>query len=192
MLRDRAILALAVVVLTGLGGCGGAVPAPKSFEEYRAEDGSFTCMKPVGWAMEQGSRKDNSFGWGRFSNGAAEIKITADATGSLLHGGPSGGMNPTEESEKIPVRNAHEEYRRFMEDELSGYKEKQPADFRGGMGPVFKSEFIASGGMGGRLHGYRATALSNDRRVVAVCKCPEKSWKTLKPAFDKVIASIKH
>ena len=40
---------------------------------------------------------------------------------------------------------------------------------------------------GGAIRGYRATALTHDKRVRIVCQCPEAEWQALKPAFDKVM-----
>jgi len=54
----------------------------------------------------------------------------------------------------------------------------------------FRAEFTASGSFGGTLKGYRATALSRDRRVRVMCKCSKDDWEKLKPAFDKVIESL--
>jgi hypothetical protein len=45
--------------------------------------------------------------------------------------------------------------------------------------------------MGGKVYGYRATFLGGDRRIEVICSCPSTNWKTLKPAFEKVIAGLR-
>lgn len=54
------------------------------------------------------------------------------------------------------------------------------------------SEWSGDAGVwgGGKMHGYRATLLSGERRVTIVCRCPESNWKILQPAFDKVLGSL--
>jgi hypothetical protein len=39
--------------------------------------------------------------------------------------------------------------------------------------------------------GYRATALGHDKDVTVFCVCPESDWKTLQPAFDRLLGSLK-
>jgi len=42
-----------------------------------------------------------------------------------------------------------------------------------------KAEFTASGSFGGKLKGYRATALSRDKALRVMCKCLEGDWEKL-------------
>ena len=67
-----------------IAGCEGPVPAPTTFKQFLAKDGSFSCDYPADWDVEGGGRSDNTYAWGKFSQGGALIKVTADVTGSLM------------------------------------------------------------------------------------------------------------
>ena len=44
--------------------------------------------------------------------------------------------------------------------------------------------------MAGKLHGYRVTVLGGERRFTILCRCPQRNWKILEPAFLRVIQSV--
>jgi hypothetical protein len=59
------------------------------------------------------------------------------------------------------------------------------------MGEGRRSIFTSDGSLGGKTYGYRATLLTGDRRITIVCSCPATNWKELKPAFERVTASLR-
>jgi hypothetical protein len=92
-----------------------------------------------------------------------------------------------------PVAKLHKAGKDKVAEEFSGYKEEpEPDKFTNGMGEGRKSEFLAEGGLGGgKIHGYRVTLLSNDRRFIIICTCPHSDWKTMRPAFDRMLESFR-
>jgi hypothetical protein len=69
-------------------------------------------------------------------------------------------------------------------------QEQDPTIVKTGMMDGRRSEFTGTRTFGAPIHGYRATALSIDRRIRVVCRCSESQWESLKPAFEKAIASV--
>jgi hypothetical protein len=59
------------------------------------------------------------------------------------------------------------------------------------LGEGRRSTFTAEQTLGGKVFGYRATLLGGDRRIEIVTTCSASNWQTLKPAFEKVIASLR-
>lgn len=174
-----------------MGGCGGATPVPKSFKEFTAKDQSFSCESPVGWETKTGARADNSYGWGQFTKANADIKITADATGSIQGdiARSFGGAGDSGENSAVAI--LHERQLDDMKEEMGGYKEKPAETIKTKMGEGRRAEFLADGSMGSKIRGYRATLMTNNRRVTVLCKCPSSEWTALKPAFARVIESLR-
>jgi hypothetical protein len=184
-------LMLTVVAATGLAGCSGSAVVPTAYGEYNARDGTFACARPEGWEYDGGGK--NGPQWATFQSGPAEIRISADLVGSLMGGIPSGslpeGMEEVVELE--PVHRVHELEKRDAEQKYPGYAEVgSPQVIKVTLGPARQSEFTASSTFGTGLHGYRVTVLGHDKRVEVYAVCPESDWQAMKPAFDKVIASL--
>jgi hypothetical protein len=53
------------------------------------------------------------------------------------------------------------------------------------------TEFTAKTAFGSGIHGYRATIIGHERAITVFCTCPEDDWAGVKPAFDKVLLSLK-
>jgi hypothetical protein len=183
---------LALAASIGLiAGCGEQVPAPTKFSEYTSKDAAFSCVYPADWEMEQGARSDNSYSWARFTKGSAKIKISADATGSTMGDIAKAGPGDPNAKAEMAVRSVHDYQKRSISEEYSNYKERDPAPIKNErLGDGFQSDFGADGGFGVRLRGTRTTFLTNNRRVSIMCECPLPNWKLLKPAFEKVVASV--
>lgn len=184
--------ALVVGVLAG-GGCGGAVAAPKKFKKYTAKDGAFSCLAPSGWEKEEGARADNMYSWVRFTKGSAKIQVRADVGGSLVSDIAKAGQQGDEgEDRALKAVHDDERHKKMVAEDYSDYKEKPSKKIKTAMGEGRQSEFIASGGIGSTLRGTRSTVLTNQRRIEIICECAESNYKTLRPAFSKVIASVKY
>jgi hypothetical protein len=184
------------------------IPPPASYVKYTAMDNSFTCDEPSGWATESAASGGIDSG-ALFARSAAKIDITTDLAGSLMGdiqratpdqtgvplsmlsnatGQPLGGQP---DDQKPPVEKLHEQGEDEMKQKLGDYQEQPYKTFTGDLGEGCYSEFTGNGGLlAGRVHGYRVTMLSSDRRVTIICQCPESSWNALKPAFLHVINSF--
>lgn len=187
-LLAHAAIGLACV---GLAGCGGGpVAAPASYAAHAHKDGGWACDYPEGWSAESGGKKNS---WGKFAKGSAQIKLATDLTGSLMGDMASLGQKDGPATlEDYPVHKIHVADEAEFAKEYSDYKEQAPAEFSCGIGGSSrKSEFTASGGFAGPVHGYRATMLGRDKRFRVTCVCSESDWEALKPAFDKVLESFR-
>jgi hypothetical protein len=176
-----------------MAGCGGSVPAPKSFVAYNSPDGRFACDYPKGWeATGSGDKTDAPYSWAKFTKGNAEIKVDADFAGSLFGdiAKASGAMMGGDA--EAPTAKVHPLGMRHMKEEYNNYQEREPKAFQSkGVGEGRRSVFIADGMLGAKIFGYRATLLSGDRRITVVCSCPATNWQILKPAFERVIGSLR-
>jgi hypothetical protein len=190
----------AVVVSLVVAGCGGKVPAPTSYTTWNATDGTFSIQYPEGWTAKGGGK--NGVQWAEFSQGSAKIRIDVSTVSSLFADisrsiGTAAGINDPfsgvsdEVAEKLaPVAAAHASYQKNSPVDLAGYKEQEPVAYRSGLGDCRKSEFVARSGLTTRLRGYRATGLTANKGVHVLCQCTDGNWKTLQPAFDKILESM--
>jgi predicted DNA-binding WGR domain protein len=175
---------------------GGTEPALNpnlATQDHVAKDLSFACKYPKGWEPNGGSRPDNTFAWAEFTNDSAKARIDADVTGSLM-ADIQKGPNGDEDATVAAIASAHAKGKRKMAENFSKYEERAERPFKNpSLGDGRISEFTADGSglFGAKQHGYRATLLTNDRRVTIVCTCPETQWEKLKPTFYAVIQSIK-
>jgi hypothetical protein len=180
-----------------IAGCGSEAVAPTSYATFslKGEPQSIALEYPEGWAADGGGKSNH---WGKFSQGSAEISFQTDIAGSLM--ADAGGMampivreDGTVIQPEPPVVKLHAAGKEKVAEEYSGYQEEETPDvFRNALGEGRKSEFIADGGLGGgKMHGFRATFLSRDRRFTVICTCPHSDWRTLRPAFDHVLDSFK-
>jgi hypothetical protein len=186
---------LCVVGLLLFSGCGESVSAPTSFASYTSTDGRFSCDYPQGWQAEGGGSTDYS--WAKFTKGGVEIRIDADIAGSLFgdiakSSSAMMGGTPDESSENAPVAQVHEQGLKRMKNDYTNYQEREPKVVKADVGVGRRSTFIADQTLGGKLYGYRATFLGNDRRLTVLCTCPATNWQALKPAFEKVVASLRY
>jgi hypothetical protein len=166
---------------------------------YKAKDQSFAIDYPENWEATGGGQA--GFYSARFTSGSASIKVTADMVGSvigdiaksqtqMLGGGALEEMEELEELE--PVHQVHEMGKEKMAEEWANFEESPPATVQTAFGEGRLAEFIGNGSFGAEVRGWRLTALGVDRRITVVCCATEKDWETLRPTFEKAIASLKH
>jgi hypothetical protein len=168
------------------------VSAPKEFVTYHSTDGRFDCDCPKGWDTDGGGKPDSPNCWAKLSKGNAEVKIDADFAGSLFGDMAKAGAGAQGTDDASPAARVHPLYQRHMKDEYPNYQEREAVTFQSkGLGEGARSIFIADGSLGGKLYGYRATLLAGDRRVTVICTCPATNWKELKPAFERITASLR-
>lgn len=177
-------------------GCGGKIPAPKSYKRWNAKDGSFSVDYPAEWQADGGGKQ--GIQWAEFTSGNAQIRINLDVSSSLvgdIAGGQAAaaGLEGADEETKLelaPVSAAHRFNMEASTQDMEGYKEEKAAAFNSQLGDGRKSVFKSKGSFGSAMRGYRATALTNNRGLRIICICPAKNWETLQPAFDKILASL--
>ena len=199
-------LTFSSVVSSGCAKNAAAV-APTKFVQYEDFDKAFSCSAPDGWKRTQagGGGMNSSV---TFANGTTRIDVLSDLEGSLMADisrGPGTmpelppGMKLSPEMEasmkeasRPPVEKLHIARKGKVGDSLTNYKEEPMKTINSGMGEGRCSEWTGNASFmgGGDVHGYRATLLSGERRIRFVCRCPKSDWKTLQPAFDKVLASL--
>jgi hypothetical protein len=188
-------LGAVVCALSGVlavAGCGGSVATPKAYVTYHSTDGRFDCDCPKGWETDGGGKPESPNCWAKLSSGNAEIKVNADFAGSLFGDMAKAGQGALGADAEPPVARVHPMGERAMKEEYSNYQEREPKEFQSkGFGEGRRSTFIADGGLGGKTYGYRATLLANDRRITVICSCPSNNFQALKPAFERVIASVR-
>ncbi len=190
-LRSISFLLLASVSGVTLSGCGGNVPAPRNFKPFLDGGGKFVCDAPEGWETASGGKPDSPNSFAKFTSGSALISVNADFGGSLFGdiARATGGQGPDAEA---PVARVHPMGERHMKEDYSDYKERDAKPFQSkGLGEGRRSTFTASQTIGGKVFGYRATLLSGDRRIEVITVCPATNWQALKPAFERVINSLR-
>ena len=191
--RGRYLLAAGVAVaLLSAAGCGGNVPAPTAYVPCLDPGGQFACDVPKGWEVEAGGRPDSPSSFAKITQGNAKISVITDLGGSLIGDMAKASGNMLGGEAQHPSFKVHEMGLRRMKQEYTNYQEREPIPVKStGLGEGRRSTFIADGGLGGKIYGYRATFLGGDRRIEVICTCPATNWKALKPAFEKVILSLR-
>ena len=201
-----ALCALAAAAFFVLNKKPEAASAPKSYVAYVASDKAFTFSAPKGWKRHSSASGGIMSSVG-YEDGAAKVDVLSDLEGSLmadLSRGPGQmpDLPPTmmtpemqanlKEMNRPPVEKLHEERKGRVGEAVEGYQEKPMQVIKAPLGEGRCSEWSGDAGRwnGGLMHGYRATLLSGDRRVLFVCRCRQSDWKTLRPAFNKMLMSL--
>ena len=168
------------------------MPAPKAFVPYNSTDGRFSCDCPKGWEATGGGKPDKPISWAKFTAGNAEIRVDTDFAGSLFGDMAKAGSAMSGDSEP-PAAKVHPLGRASHE----GRVQQLP----GARGQELPIQGIWRGT---KVHFHRRrvvrqqdlrvppTLLSGDRRITIITTCPATNWQALKPAFDTVIASLRH
>jgi len=169
-----------------LGCSSGPVPAPVSFTKIGSPDKQFQIEHPNDWQVTTTGGK-GTLSHCIFEAGAARIDVSSDLLGALMAGPQVPSNDPNVEPAVARIHALGME--KFAEG-FSNYEEQEAKPVRTMFGEGRISEFTATGSLGRKLRGYRATVLSRDRRITTMCSCPVSEWETLKPAFDKVIGSL--
>lgn len=186
-------LGVGLLALIGLiFGIGALKPklaaAPTVYKTYTAIDNSFSCDQPGGWTLHETGATSGSLATASFQDGPARVRVISDAIGSLLGDMQTAGNANLPQAMQIPaVQKLHTMDEKQLADSLPDYKEGDMQTFQSAAGDSRVSEWTA----GGSLHGYRVTMLGRDRELTVICFCPERSWPVLKPAFLRMINSVK-
>jgi hypothetical protein len=180
------------LAIPAFSGCGEALEAPKEFVTYHSTDGRFDCDCPKGWETDGGGKPESPNCWAKFTRGNAVVNVSADLAGSLWGDIAKAGGGMQGADAEPPVAKVHPMGVRQMKEEYGNYQERDAVKFDSkGLGEGRRSIFIADQGIGGKTYGFRATLLSGDRRISVVCSCPANNWNALKPAFQRITASLR-
>ena len=179
------------------------VPAPVAYTDYKAPDGGFEVAEPVGWPASATSSMATDSGI-RFVKGPCKILVSSDLGGSLM---ADIAQSQNAQQENIasqaglaapptpvpPVEKLHAAGKQNMTADYPGYLEQPMQQFACPAGAARVSEFTSDDGGSApidHLHGYRATILSNQRRITVVEVCPEQNWDLLQKPFQHVLESV--
>ena len=188
-----------------------SISAPQTFKPYAAPDNSFACLAPTGWERRESSAQ----GIERqviFRKGEAKIAIASDLQGSLMGDmaratdaqtqammdqlppevrASLAASSPT--ASRPAIEQVHLQSQKALAMRFDSYREMPMQTLRSSLGEARCSEWTAKQEgflSGGTFHGYRVTILTNERRVTYISQCPEASWKALRPAFGRILASL--
>lgn len=176
------------------------------FIPYTAPDKAFACVLPDGWKRVESAGGGIQSGV-KAEAGRARINVNADLAGSLMAdiskaqdaqmsniaGMIPGNAQGNVPARKSPVEKAHIAFKNKMESVWEDYEEKGSKPMQSAFGEAWISEWTGKKKelLGSEpRHGLRVTMLSGERQVTVVCYCAEDDWKTLVPAFSKVIKSL--
>jgi hypothetical protein len=109
-------------------------------------------------------------------------------------GGGEEGLTQEEIDERAPINKVHiMNKKKVNPDDYGKYTEEgDPIKFQAVIGEGRKSVFTARVGAGRKVKGYRATLLAQNNGITFYCYCSEKDFEKFRPAFDKVLESVKH
>ncbi|HVK05017.1 MAG TPA: hypothetical protein VM490_16190, partial [Armatimonadaceae bacterium] len=194
----------------------GPVAVPTKFATFAAADGSFLLEAPDGWAQKpmgkaapEGQRDHVGADGIRMQSGDAHVEVTFSSVAGLVGGQLLFGDEIVPES-MVGARSApiHRSLNKALKSRYKNYQAKPVArvpfesrmaslaatkDQNGLEMDLRLSEFTADGnklGLGGKRHGYMAAIGGGDLIASVVCECKESDWPKLKPAFERVLASI--
>src|SRR5262245_60063685 len=134
------------------------VTAPEQFTVYNSPEEDFHVSLPKGWKLEPSGRK------GQYrvtaEKGPAAIQVYESLTGSLLGDIAGAGQRDANvPDDLLPVSRVHEAKRQTIAEEYRDYREEPAVTVETQFGKSRRSAFTAKTGLGGKVRGYRATAL---------------------------------
>ena len=173
--------------------------APTSWDTFTAQDKSFSVAAPGGWETTPSDRaqqmvgKDSTTGGVLFRSGSATIEVTTDTVATLMSYILVHGDGNTDALTGPKAVSLHKQWKIATSAIHKGYRETKVTEFESQMDDARLSEWTANGnvfGLGGKIHGYRASLVGGNLTAVVVCQCLESDWPAMKPAFRHVIATV--
>jgi hypothetical protein len=161
---------------------------PTSYKTYTAIDNSFSCDQPAGWSLRETGATNGNLATAVFDSGPARVRVISDATGSVMGDIAGAGNANLPPAQQVPaVQKIHMMDEKQLAASLPGYDEGDAQPIQSASGDARVSEWTA----GGSLRGYRVTMLGREREFTVICFCPERDWPALRPAFQRIIGSVK-
>lgn len=176
------VLILLILVIVKFAG-GGAVTAPTEWEKYSVGENEFGFEVPVGWKVsEKGIPNKRDV---QITKGSVKITIDENMTGSLVADIANAANRGVEVSDDLlPVSTVHT--RRRPQNVGADYKEEPATTVNTrGYGKARQSVYTE-----GSKRGIRATVLRHQTSLDIFCNCRASDFDTLRPAFEKFIASF--
>jgi hypothetical protein len=184
-----------------------SVKAPASFSDFTSPDKTFAGKGPDGWKKDEAGVQGGMQSSVTFEQGTAQMSVTANFQESLMSdiskannaqidnamGALPNSMQSQLPRSVPPVEKLHVMNKSKLEGRYTNYDEKPMQILNSSLGEGRISEFTgerADGFMHYKVHGYRATMLSGERGITAVCRCTEEDWKALSPGFAKFLQSL--
>ena len=173
--------------------------SPTGWTTFTASDKSFSCAAPGGWETTTSDKaqqmvgKDQTTGGVQFRSGSASIEVTTDTVATLMSYILVHGNGDTDVLTGPKAGALHKQWKIATSAIHKGYQETKVAPIDQNMEDARLSEWTANGnvfGLGGHVHGYRASLVGGSLTAVVVCQCLDSDWPALKPAFRHVIASV--
>jgi hypothetical protein len=175
----------------------GSVSPPSGFTKFKSSDNRFAIDQPLGWDVTSNPvdpNSDSTMGSALFRSGSAKINITSDTVGDikgqvLLY---SSNVLPPDFSSD-PADALHDLMKSRIAATMKNYVEQPAITVDTNFGTARVSEFTGVGGLfglGGPMHGYRASVSDGQCGFEIVEQCPEKSWSGMSQPFRNVIQSI--
>jgi hypothetical protein len=173
------MVGLVIWLIVQFAGGGGPAQPVTNFSKFSTDENEFGFEYPAGWRLEdygmKGKREVHIKGVG-----GASIDVTENMTGSLLGdiaGAVQGNQPPSDD--RLPVARVHEQRR------PEGAKEEPAVTVDTKFGKARQSTYT-----NGSRRGYRVTVLMHQTALDVFCECRESDWNVLRPAFDRMIASL--
>ena len=172
---------------------------PMAWTTFTASDKSFSCAAPGGWETTTSDKaqqvvgKDQTTGGVQFRSGSASIEVTTDTVATLMSYILVHGNGDTDALTGPKAVSLHKQWKIATSAIHKGYHETKVEPITENMEDARLSEWTANGnvfGLGGHVHGYRASLVGGNLTAVVVCQCLDSDWPALKPAFRHVIASV--
>lgn len=171
----------------------GKITAPTEFEQFRDTELNFSCLHPKGWMPVARGGTGNVPPSVRLEHGNVKISFRASPSGAAIQDTTQALANQAGElpDELKPVAKVHDFQKAKFSDEMTNYQELGPVEkINTEIGEGRLSTFVASGGFGSKIFGYRATLLTAQYQWNVVCQCSsQREFTAYKPVFRKVIES---
>ena len=200
---QKALVAVLLLV-GGVGaGCNGPVPAPELGPDTGPGNG-FTYLRPKGWKGSGKVEVGGNAGSIELASGTAYVRIGADLAGSLAGDIMTASNNQMgsladalpgqtgaalRAANKPAVERLHDLQGAGIAKKLEDFKDGKLQLLQSKVGEGRYSEFTGKDG-NRAVHGFRVTILGGDKRYSVRADCTESDWNTLKPVYQKIIASI--
>ncbi len=180
--RFFALLGAAIIAVSISCGCSSSSPPATpvaSFVNVQASDKSFSAQLPADWKTKSSDAGATS-AIVEADQGDASILIVSDTAASFMGDASRNAVKP-------PVVTVHEMKLGNLDADYSSPEKGPTLEMTSALGPARYTEFTAGAG---QIKGWRCTILGKQRAYFITVSCPSSDWKTLQPAFSKVIESL--
>ena len=187
------------------------VPAPTGYAPFTSADNAWSMETPTGWHVSAsgaagGDTSNLQQNGVTLTSGNAKIEVTISTVSALMTGQLLFGNEVVPEAMGgSKASGVAKLQKKAVTKRWKGYAETVSPDCPNGMGGDYMDDnkkFVADArlyewtaasntfGLGGKMHGYRASEAGGQLIAAVVCECSDRDWATLKPAFRHVLGSV--